>query len=67
MQRPGVSLGQIGWVIEVDDLDPALDVMTHRGGRVIAVPVAGDEQLHSTRRAATVESPEGVRLSVWER
>ena len=63
-QRPGIGLGAIGWVLRVEDLAVALDHMVSCGGSVVASPVKGVEGLHPGA-VATVETPEGIWVSVW--
>ena len=66
LQRPGLSLGPVGWVIQVASLDEALPRMESLGGLLVAGPVAVDNPLHGARRLATVQTPEKTWLSVWE-
>ncbi len=65
IQRPGRSLGAIGWVVRVRDLDTALEHMTAAGGRVAGGATNSTSELHEGLRVATVETPEKTWLSVW--
>ena len=65
IQRPGLGLGPVGWVVKVEDLDQALKQLEQVGGRVIAGPVEASNELHGKRRVATLRTPEGTWLSVW--
>lgn len=64
-QRPGVSIGAIGWVVQVQNLERALIRMAGAGGTVIAAPIEGSTGLHPGT-VATVQTPENTWLSVWE-
>jgi catechol 2,3-dioxygenase-like lactoylglutathione lyase family enzyme len=66
-RRPGRSTAEVGWLLEVADLDSALARMTARGGRVVAAPAAGDSVLTGGGRVAAVEAPEGSLLTVIEK
>jgi hypothetical protein len=67
LQRPGISLGPVGWTICVDDMGVAITRMTSLGGQVIAAPVEANNDLHRGSLVATVETPEGTWLNVWQR
>jgi len=65
-QRPGISLGNIGWVVCVEDLDVALPAIERQGGRCVAQPINLDNEIHGQRRVCTVQTPEGTWISIWE-
>lgn len=64
-QRPGVSVGAIGWVLQVRDMAEALARMVSMGGKVVAEPASGASGFHPGD-VATVQTPENTWLSVWE-
>ena len=66
LQRPGIGLGPVGWVIRVANLDQALARMEAVGGQVVAGPLAANNDLHGEGPVATVQTPEKTWLSVWE-
>ena len=66
-QHPGRGLGEMGWVICVDELASALDLMERQGGSVTAPPIDLDTPILGKRRAATLQTPENTCLTVWER
>ena len=63
-QRPGVSLGAVGWVVKVAAMGPALERLCAYGGQVIAPPIAGVAEFQGAS-VATVATPENTWLSVW--
>jgi hypothetical protein len=66
LQRPGIGLGPVGWVIRVANLDQALARIQTVGGQVVAGPLGVDNDLHGKGLIATVQTPEKTWLSVWE-
>ena len=66
IQRPGVSLGETGWVMIVDNVDATLKILQEKGGQVIATPMDVGTPIHGQRRVAVAQSPEGIWLNLWE-
>jgi catechol 2,3-dioxygenase-like lactoylglutathione lyase family enzyme len=66
LQRPGRSLGHSGWIVRTRDLDTALAQAVARGARRIAGPVPTDDPLLGTGRAASMDSPGGIPVTLYQ-
>ncbi|MFI0353379.1 VOC family protein [Actinomadura sp. 9N407] len=65
-QRPGRSLGHSGWAVRTRDLDAALDSVRRTGGSVLGEPVETADPLHGKGAAASVTTPNGVSVTLYE-
>ncbi|MFG2017918.1 hypothetical protein [Actinomadura geliboluensis] len=66
-QRPGRSLGHSGWTVRTRDLGAALESVRRTGGAVVsAAPVETDDPLHGKAAAASVTTPNGVSVTLYE-
>lgn len=65
-QRPGRSLGHSGWLVRTGDLDAALERATDRRGTVLAGPVDTDDPLLDTGRAAVVDTPNRIAVTLYQ-
>lgn len=65
-QRPGRSLGHSGWSVRTRDLDAALAVASDAGARRDGAIVTTDDPLHGKGRAASIESPNGIAVDLWQ-
>lgn len=65
-QRPGHALGHSGWVARTGDLDAALACCAERGGLVLTTTVVTDDPLFGSARAASVDTPGGIPLTLYE-
>lgn len=65
-QRTAQALGHSGWLVTTPDLDRALAVVHHRGGRVNAGPVEARGGLFGAHRVAFVDTPGGIPVTIQE-
>ncbi|WP_395105364.1 VOC family protein [Actinomadura sp. SCN-SB] len=66
VQRPGRSLGHSGWTVRTRDLGAALDAVRRTGGEVSGEPVETDDPLHGKAAAASVTTPNGISVTLYE-
>lgn len=65
-QRTAHALGHSGWLVTTPDIDAALTRVRDRGGVVRGGPVPGAGTLLGGRRVASVQTPNGVPVTVRE-
>lgn len=65
-QRPGRSLGHSGWIARSRDLDAALDRAATLGARRLTIPVPTHDPLLGTGRAASMDTPNGIPVTLYE-
>lgn len=65
-QRPGRSLGHSGWSVRTRDLDAALERAASAGAARCGGIVATDDPLHGRARAASITSPNGIAVDLWQ-
>jgi hypothetical protein len=66
VQRPGKSLGQVGWSFRTLDLDGALSMVEARGGRLLSKVTLTEDPIHGRARVASAETPEGAFIEFWQ-
>lgn len=66
IQRPGKSLGQIGWSFLTTDLELAMAKVVSKRGRLITRPVLTNDPIHGSARVVAAETPEGAFIELWE-
>lgn len=62
-QRTARHLGHSGWLLEVRDLDAAVDRATELGGRVLTPPQPGPAPLFSGRRVCFMDTPNRIPVT----
>lgn len=62
-QRPGRALGHSGWLVRCRDLDEAIARSTSSGASLAGGPVATDDPLLGTGRAAAVLTPNAIPVT----
>ena len=65
-QRPGRSLGHSGWLARTRDLDTALRQAGDHGAQRVVGPVPTADPLFGAGRAASMVTPNGVSLTLYE-
>ncbi|GAA2737747.1 hypothetical protein [Actinocorallia aurantiaca] len=65
-QRPARSLGHSGWSVRTRDLSAALESVRRTGGQVLAGPVETDDPWHGPATVASVDTPNGVSVTLWQ-
>ena len=65
-QRPGRSLGHSGWSVRTRDLDEALARAVAAGAERRGDVVTTDDPLHGRARAASIVSPNGIAVDLWQ-
>lgn len=66
VQRPACGLGHTGWSVRTGDLDTAVARAERTGGRVLCRPFTADTPLHGEARLATVDTPNGIAVELWQ-
>ncbi|TDC95579.1 hypothetical protein [Actinomadura sp. 7K507] len=66
VQLPARGLGHTGWSVLTRDLDTAVARAEGAGGRVRCRPFAATTPLHGDARLATVDTPNGVSVELWQ-
>jgi hypothetical protein len=64
--RPGRSLGHSGWIVRTRDLDAALVRTGALGARRIAGPVSTRDPLMGEGRAASMDTPGGIAVTLYQ-
>ncbi len=65
-QRPGRSLGHSGWIVRTRDLDAALLRSDALGASRVAGPAPTDDPLLGEGRAASMDTPGGIPITLYE-
>ena len=65
-QRPGHSLGHSGWSVRTRDLETALTRAERAGARRGGDAVFTSDPLHGRARAASITSPSGIAVDLWQ-
>lgn len=65
-QRPGRSLGHSGWSVRTVDLDAALQRASAVGATLRGEVVETEDPLHGKSRAASIDSPNGIAVDLWQ-
>jgi hypothetical protein len=63
-QRTGQHLGHSGWLVEVRDLDAAVDRATELGAVVLSAPHPGPAPLFGGRPVSFLNTPNGLPVTV---
>lgn len=67
IQRPGKSLGQMGWSFLTHDLESAMGKVVSKRGRLISDPVLTNDPIHGSARVVAAETSEGAFIELWEK
>ena len=66
IQRPGKSLGHVGWSFKTSNLSSALAKVREHGGKVLGEMVSTNDPIHGSSKVAAAETPEGAFIELWE-